>query len=164
MHEEKKRRKAFRCAIAPEHSQAVLRVGSRKHAINVLDTSRDGFTLRCPARLAKHFKAGGDAKLIFRGEVWAVRRISLYNESSDFVHIGCERIQDVTRVKAPKSSFLAAMTPRFATSSDPTFLMFLVVALIIAVVSLPGIGDRLGTAKKINRGIKSVANEVDDIF
>lgn len=164
MHDPQKRRSAFRCAVAPEYSKGTLAVGYTKFAINVLDTSRDGYTLRCPARVASKLKPGKLARLVFRGETWEVERNSLYNESTDFIHLGCTRVRELTRIKQPKSSMFAALAPRITLSSDPGLLMFLLIAFMVAVVSLPGLGNKLGTAPKIQKGISEIAKGFGDFF
>ncbi|GAB5405089.1 MAG: hypothetical protein Aurels2KO_33200 [Aureliella sp.] len=164
MHDTLKRRSAFRCAVAPEYSKGVLIVGRRKFAINVLDTSRDGYTLRCTAKIAEKFSAGSKARLVFRGETWEIARKSLYNESNDVVHLGCTRIRDLTRTKEPRASIFAALVPQNALSSDPALLMFLLIAFMVACVSLPGLGNQLGTAPRIQKGINTIVKEVRELF
>lgn len=164
MHDIQKRRSAFRCAVAPEYSKGILSVGLGKFAINVLDTSRDGYTVRCPARVASKLKPGKSARLVFRGETWEVQRSSLYNESSDYVHLGCTRVRELTKIKQPKTSMFAALAPRISLSSDPGLLMFLLIAFMVAVASLPGLGNKLGTAPRIHKGIHEIAKGFGDFF
>lgn len=164
MQDTQKRRSAFRCAVAPEYSKGILSVGISKYAINVLDTSRDGYTIRCPARVGSKLKPGKTARLAFRGETWEVDRNSLYNESKDYIHLGCTRVRELTRIKPPKTSMFAALAPRISLSSDPGFLMFLLIAFMVAVVSLPGLGNKLGTAPRIQKGISEIAKGFGDYF
>ncbi len=164
MQETQKRRAAFRCAVAPDHSNAVLILGRRKFAINVLATSRDGYTLRCSEKIASKFAVNSKARLVFRGETWEISRKSLYNESKDVVHLGCKRVRDLTKTKEPKTSIFASLVPRNSLSNDPALLMYLLVAFMVACVSLPGLGNQLGTAPKIQKGIKAIAKEVGELF
>ncbi len=150
---------AFRCSIAPEHSCAVLRIGWRQFPTNVVDTSRDGFTIRCSPPIAARLE-GKRARLTFRSETWEIEPYRSYSESDDSKQIGCRRIRDLTRVKEPKTSLLSLWGPRISASNDPGLLMFLLVVFIIACVSMPGLGDKLGTAPRIRSGI----GEVTQIF
>lgn len=155
---------AFRCAIAPEHSAAQLRIGRRKFQVNVLDTSRDSFTIRCSTRIASKIQRGSVVRLEFRGEKWTIERESLYNESAEFAHVGCRRVQDITPIRAPRSSLFPSLLPRFSTTNDPALMMYLLIAFMVACVSLPGLGDSIGTAPRIRDGLKAIMKSVSDTF
>ncbi len=158
------RKGAFRCSIAPEHSSAELRIGRRKYAVNVLDTSRDGFTLRCSNKVANAW-GERNVRLNFRGDTWEIRRMSSYNESSEAVHVGCKRLRELTKIEEPTSGLWSLFTPKLnSTTNDPTFLMFLIVAFLFACVSLPGLGDKLGTAPKIRSGVEAIFETVDEMI
>ena len=93
--------------------------------------------------------------LTFAGETWEVEVKSRYTDDSSFTDLGLARSRELTPYKEP-SSWSLAMLPQWSVSNDPAFLGMLVIALITAVVCLPGIGDSLGTAPKVRSAIQSV--------
>lgn len=154
-------RGAFRCAIPPENSSAQLKIGKKCYQVSVLDTSRTGFTVVAPNRVAKKLKEKAVYQLSFSGEKWEVGKRSSYRENDRDVHVGFHRIRELTKLKPPKSS-LWDYAPKFDSNADPSFLMFLIVVFVIACVSLPGIGDGLGTAPKVRDGVRAVLGSIRD--
>ncbi len=46
--------------------------------------------------------------------------------------------------------------------ADPAFLMFMMIVFLIMCVTLPGIGDKLGTAPKVRSGVHCVLDVIKD--
>ncbi len=81
-------RTAFRCSVAQENSAATLKVGRKLAKVNILDTSRSGFTIRIGQDLASKLNDRQKYELRFAGETWEVQRKSSFSESNEFAHIG----------------------------------------------------------------------------
>ena len=154
-------RAAFRCTVAPEDAAAKLKIGRKTHDVAVLDTSRDGFSVQIPSRLAGKIKSGQTVELLFAGEHWQIRQESKFQETDDFARVGFSRVQELTKIEPPTSWFYT-FVPKFNAHSDPSFLMYLMVAFLLACVALPGVGDSLGTAPKVRGLVKSVIDTVVD--
>ena len=152
---------AFRCAIAPENSAAKLKVGGKQYDVSVLDTSRSGFTISLPSKQANRLDGKKALELRFRDEQWEVAKQSAYNESPAVTHVGLHRVRDLTKIEEP-SSWGFTLLPKFASNTDPFFLLYLMVAFLVACICLPGVGDSLGTAPKVRKGIHSVLDSVRD--
>ena len=149
-------RGAFRCTVAPENSAAKLKLGYRLHNVWVMNTSRDGFCVRAPNALAKRITERKRPVLIFGGERWIVQLKSRYSDSSKFTNIGFARVREVMPNQQGPTGWSFALMPRSSPKQDPTFLVFLMIAFALAVISLPGLGDSLGTAPKVRTMIQSV--------
>jgi hypothetical protein len=148
-------RQEYRCCITSENSGGKLRVGRQLHKICVVDTSRTGFGIRVPNALSKKIRDKSKLFLIFGGETWEVALKSRYSEDSQYVNLGLTRVRELTKITCP-TSWCWSFFRNPAAQTDPTFLAFLVLAFLAAVVSLPGIGDSLGTAPKVREVIESV--------
>ena len=94
--------------------------------------------------------------------MWAVRKES-FSKVGDSCHVYFDRIRERTKIKVPRASF-DYLLPKYDPRADPELLLFLTLALIVSVVSLPGIGDQLGTAPKVRKGVNAVWKEVTRFF
>lgn len=148
-------RHEYRCCIAAENSAGKLKIGGRLFDVCVVDTSRTEFGIRVPNAVAKRLKGKRRPQLLYAGETWEVEPTTRFSEDSQYTQLGLARIRDLTKIPMPRSwPFSAFHNP--ATQSDPTFLAFLIVAFLVAVLCLPGIGDSLGTAPRVRDAIESV--------
>ena len=155
------RKNAYRCSVAPENSAATLAIGSKQVEVNVLDTSRDGFTIKVDKKTLKRLNDGRNYHLEYNGEKWEVQKSSHYSDG-DAMCVGMTRIRELTRIRVPSPWVnLFRRTPREA---DPTLVVYLMIAFLFASIVLPGLGDNLGTAPKIRDGIHRVVKVVRDIF
>ncbi len=148
-------RREFRCCIAAENSAGKLRIGLKQYDVCVLDTSRNGFCIKLPNRVASKVREKSLPILSFNGENWEVELKSRYSDGETFTNLGLARVREVTKIKAPSSWGLWCSSNRSGLHNDPTFLAFLVLAFIVAAISLPGVGDHLGTAPRVQKAIKS---------
>lgn len=154
-------RKAYRCAVAPENASAELRIGRRRHLAVVLDTSRVGFTVRIENKVLKSLKDGGEYELLFAGEHWRVKKES-HCAGENCINVGFSRVEDITKVETP-GSWLPSLSITQRVNSDPTLLMYLLIAFIFACLALPGMGDSLGTAPRIQAGIGVIWQTIWDM-
>ena len=156
-------REAYRCSVAPENGAAQLKIGHKLHLVAVLDTSRDGFTVRMEHDIAQKLKENANYVLYFWGEVWEVRKESRYTDGEDFTTVGFSRIKELTKVKAPSIRMQMFSKNRYA-NSDPAFLLYLMLAFLFACIALPGVGDSLGTAPRIRNGVHVLWDMVSDVI
>lgn len=156
------KRTAFRCVIAPENSAAKISVGRKCYDAAVVNVSRTAFTVRIPTRLAKKISPLRVCRLAFAQERWEVRKESV-EEDGNFSHVGFTRVREITKLRVPSTAFASAM-PKFGPKTDPELLLCLLIAFIVACVSLPGIGDNLGTAPRVRNGIATVWQALTSLF
>ncbi len=151
---------AYKCVVAPENSAAKLLAGSKVFFVNVLNTSRDGFTVQISNRDMDRIKKKKKLMLRFAGECWEVDCVGVYCENAQLSHLSLSRVREVTKIRQP-GGFTWALVPQFSSQKDPTLLLGLLIAFLIACVCLPGIGDQIGTAPKVSRTVRSVWNSFD---
>jgi hypothetical protein len=152
-------RNAFRCRIPPENSAAKLKFGRRLVNVCVLDTSRSGFSVRLPNKIARKLNNRKRAVLYFAGEKWEVTAKSSYTGTDDFTVVGLSRIRELTKIDQP-ASWGFTFLPKTNLQNDPAFLMYLMLAFVVAVICLPGVGDNLGTAPKVRKGLNNVVQSI----
>jgi hypothetical protein len=144
---------AYKCAIALENSAAELRVGAKSYSVTVLDASREGFTIRVPNSILNRIHSKASCRLQFAGELSEVMCEGEFADSAEFTNIGLKRIRDLTKFKMP-SGFRFPFGSMFSLQQDPTFLLGLLIAFLLACFCLPGIGDQVGTAPKVSRAVR----------
>ena len=155
--------RAFRCTVPPENSAAKLKIRNKWLDVAVLDTSRSGFSARVGSSIAKKLKPGQKYELKFNGEHWRVEQESNFSDAGGDSTIGFSRIEELTKMRMP-STPLTAYVSKTSAQTDPTFLFFIMIVFLIACLSLPGVGDNLGTAPKVRDGVKTVIETVKDTF
>ncbi|MEM8733272.1 MAG: hypothetical protein AAGG44_03570 [Planctomycetota bacterium] len=153
---------AYRCVVAPERSRARIRVGKKRYLVTALFTSRIGFTIQTTPQLAKKLRYDRVYTLEFGGEVWEVFKESQYQDG-DMTQVGLTRGKEKTKLRQPSTSIPIFLSKR-DTHSDTSFLMYLCMILIVACIALPGIGDSLGTAPRIQRGLQMLFASFRDFF
>ena len=149
-------RTEYRCCISAENSAGKLKISGKWYDVCVLNTSRTGYRLRVPTSVAKKLRGRRLPVLDFAGEKWELELKSRYSDDSSFTDLGFARIKELTRYSTPSTWSLGSGISSSSLVSDPAFLGSLVLAFIVAVVCLPGIGDSLGTAPKVKSAIQSV--------
>jgi hypothetical protein len=148
-------RAAFRCTVAPEQSAGRMQLGWRYHDVRVIDTSREAFTLQVSAATFRRIKEGSRAVLEFNGENLDVECKDLFRMMDERFHVTMARVRDRTTVRGPRTSFWSLL-PTINTSTDPVLPLALLISFLLACVSLPGMGDSLGTAPLIRKAVQDV--------
>ena len=144
----------YRCMISNEDNHAVLKFGLRSVACEVLDLSREDFSVRLAAnRKTKDLQRARRLELHYQGERWLVEVKGNHHPLSDIVIL--TRLQELTPVKMP-SAWSSLNGIRLSQQTDPRFILTLMVAFIFSCIALPGLGDQIGTAPKVKKGIHSV--------
>jgi len=143
---------AFRCPVPLERSAASLRLGWRDCPVNVIDTSRESFTVQVSRKLFRRFSEGTRAVLSFHGETWDVQCTALLQLADDKYHLSLLRLIDRSVMKTPRSS-TGLFTSVAGKGYDPTLTIAMFAALVLACVALPGTGDKLGTAPVIRKAL-----------
>ena len=157
---EQDRKSAYKCAIATENSAAELRVGTKSYSISVLDASRDGFTIRVPDTILHRIRSKAFCRLEFASELSEVACESEFADTPGFTNVGLKRVRDLTRIKMP-SGFQFSFGSMFSLQQDPTFLLGLMIAFLLACFCLPGIGDQIGTAPKVSRAVQGFWSSIE---
>ncbi|MFO0939422.1 MAG: hypothetical protein U0930_01510 [Pirellulales bacterium] len=146
--------KPYRCLIPPEDCACRLRVGRKDIVCELIDLSREDFRVRIPRKVERAVRKARRIELRYHGERWLVKLVPNHTEQEPGVYM-LIRIDELTPVQMP-SPWAALSAMRMSRDTDPRFVLALMLALIFACLSLPGIGDQLGTAPRIKDGLHSV--------
>lgn len=152
----------FRCPVHPEAAPATLICGRRKIPVMLQDTSIDGFTISLKAKDALRLRVGRDWILQTQSERVLVRARWMFHPDDGMVQLAIARIRELDY---PNNDFeFLAQIRRVhdgRTESNRHELAFagIVISLFLAL-SLPGLGDRLGTAQRIQSGLRAITNYV----
>ncbi|MCR9293468.1 MAG: hypothetical protein NXI32_12165 [bacterium] len=157
-------REAYRCSVSPENAAAQLKVGGKLHLVAVLDTSRNGFTVRMDHSTAQKLKGDGPYDLYFSGEHWEVQKESHFDDGELFTNVGFSRVRERTKVEEPHTAWWQVWANRQHANSDPAFLLYLMLAFLFACIALPGVGDSLGTAPRIRKGVHVIWDMVSEMI
>ncbi len=145
----------FRCPVPLERSAATLHFSGTKVPVELHEASIDGFAVLVqPQHIAK-LRLGPRWVLQSadeRSEVWPQW---LYCAPDGHVQVGLRRLQDLT--PPPKMSWFPTWRRARCRESDPTLLLVVILLLIVFALSLPGLGDHLGSAALIEQALVEIA-------
>jgi hypothetical protein len=151
-------RQFFRCAVASENSAATLRFSRTNVPVELHESSIDGFAVLVQQKYIKKIRLGPRWVLQTvheRTEVWPQW---VYCAPDGRVQIGLRRLQDLT--PAPKPKWWPRLRSRRGELDHTLFLATLILLLVLAL-SLPGLGDALGTAPLIEQTLREfVGNSI----
>ncbi|MEM0925879.1 MAG: hypothetical protein AAGJ83_07565 [Planctomycetota bacterium] len=160
-----KEEKIYRCKVVGKND-ATLLIGSSNHKLQVRETSGSGFTLGLTKKLAKKIKLGRTYDLSYDG-----RRIQVQAESFGTPSDGEERLAALTvKEYEPKERWAfrlpftkggKVITHDTGINSGAVYGGFVLV--LFCVMSLPGVGDHLGTAPRIENALKLMGDNIMDV-
>ena len=141
--------------IPSDDSLAIVRLGGRRLVCQLLDMSRDDFHVRLPENRIQQLRRAKQVELHYHGERWRVEVVHDARSAvlSDSVFL--KRLEELTPQQLP-SPWTSFSTSGLSQQTDPRFILTLMLALIFACLALPGLGDHLGTAPKVKKGIHSI--------
>jgi hypothetical protein len=146
------RRQRDREVVEPQDSLGFLEHESFGTAVKVIDRSSGGFTVAIAADKAVLFPGGENATLTIGTQHYTVMISGYYREGNRKSHLGLKR---VTSTEPPKRN-THRLHPKNAAPNQPNqrerFTYGIFIAFLIGLISLPGLGDWLGTAPWI-RGV-----------
>ena len=151
----------FRCPIASDESAAWLSLGWRRIPVTMIDSSIDGFTFTVPGSGVRYVRYDRRWTLTTRDEKWVVHGEWMYHSLDGDAQLGVRRIEDLS---IPPDTTVRCFLPwrRSGQGYDFSGMAFGgVLLLVAAILSLPGIGDALGTAPVIRSVIHASINAVD---
>lgn len=147
-------RQFFRCPVPTEHSAATLRVSGVKIPVELHESSIDGFAVLVQQKYTGRLRLGPRWVLQSASERSEVCPQWLYCAPDGRVQVGLRRLQDLT--PAPKPRWLPRLGRSRPRDTDYTLVFAALVLIIGLAVSLPGLGDVLGTAPWIEQTVQDL--------
>jgi hypothetical protein len=155
----------FRCQIPIESSKATISAGRRKTCVQVQEASIDGFTVLVRDKDAKNLRMGKPWVIEFDGSRLEVIGQWFFNAPGGFIQVGLRRMRDLT----PEPVFRTPFFSRFSTAkmsgsatSAAGFGGFVIVLFL--GLSMPGLGEQLGTSDRIQGAVKWICSEFTGLF
>ncbi len=149
-------RSYFRCPVQDEDSAATIVICGKRIPAKLQDKSIDGFSVLVEPKHARKLRVGPQWILRAGGEVTEVWAQWMFNAPDGRVQLGLRRLQDLT--PQPKASWLPITSSYRKHTTNPELLLAGIVLAGFLALSLPGLGDRLGTSGKIQDGAKILWN------
>jgi hypothetical protein len=153
----------YRCPVQAECGQATLRIGARRIPITIEEKSIDGFTVTVAATDRSTLRFGKRWVLCADHDVVEVHPEWMFHAPNQAVQLGLRRLQDLTAEPKRRMAWPTWGSGRGIRKNDHTGqeiafagLLF----LILALLSLPGLGDALGTAPRIQAAAAEVGQLV----
>jgi hypothetical protein len=147
---------AFKCKVVRPETWGWLKLGVRKHLIEIVEVSADSLTGRLSQSLAKRVKIGKKLRIYHRGMLWAVEA------KQKWLHKGGEydvEFEILTELFAPKVRKMARQKSLMSTagnSSNLTLITTFLGVTILTAMLMPAWGGKWGTAKFINDSVNTV--------
>ncbi len=155
----------FRCPVQADQSKAVIRVGRRKAVATIQETSIDGFTVLVPPQYGGVLKVGRPWLLEYQGARIEVHPQWFFNSPDGRVQMGLRRMRDLTPPEPIRRSLLLRYAGR--RYEDPSYSAAVFggfVLTLFSLMALPGLGDSLGTANRIQSAVKWLLDGLNQSF
>ncbi|MDA8743493.1 hypothetical protein N9N28_02565 [Rubripirellula amarantea] len=155
----------FRCALDEAHSRGRITVGRKTATVQVQDTSIDGFTVLISKKEAGKLKVGQSWILEHDGTRFEVNAQWFFNAPDGTVQVGLRRLRDLT---PPPKLQCASLWGRLgggvsqSATSAAGFGGFVMV--LFCAMALPGLGEQLGTAARIQGAVRWLFFEASSVF
>ncbi|WP_068133503.1 hypothetical protein [Roseimaritima ulvae] len=151
----------FRCPVQPDLAKATIRVGRQSVIATLQEQSIDGFTLLVEPKHALKLQVGVPWVLITDSERLKVRAEWMFHAENGKVQLAVRRLEDLRKAEDSDRHSWAMFTRRVRGSGESGgneiafagIVLFLFIAL-----SMPGLGDRLGTAPRIQAAVEGLIN------
>ncbi|WP_372721876.1 hypothetical protein [Novipirellula sp.] len=144
----------FRCPIQESDGKAVIRIGRRRIPVVVQETSIDGFTLTVAAKHASQIQISGPWELEYADARTEVHPQWIFNAPDGNAQLAVRRLRDLTKPDPIRSTWWPTLRRNRYKQSDNSSLAFGgFVLAFIAMLGLPGIGEKLGSAHYIQAAI-----------
>jgi len=154
-----------RFRIQDDQARAKLRCGWRTCMAQLQETSIDGFTVLVDRRKVARLTPGKNWVLEHDGAKIEVHAQWYFDSPSGQVQIALRRLRDLTEPDPIRSSLLGSLfgrryeDPNFSAAAFGGFVLFL-----FCLMALPGLGDQLGTADRIENAFYWILNGIDRSF
>ncbi len=148
----------FRCPVQEEDSVATIVILGKKVPAKLQDKSIDGFSVLVEPKHVRKLQVGPRWILHSGNEVTEVWAQWMFNAPDGRVQLGLRRLQDLT--PQPKAPWFPRIGAYRRHSGNPELMIAGLIMFGFLTLSLPGLGDKLGTAGMIQSGLAEVCKLV----
>ena len=155
----------YRCAVHEDNAEAVLCNRRRRLDARVQEISIDGFTVLLRRQDAERLTAGRPWRLEYSGATVEVDGEWFRDSPDGNVQIGLRRLRDLTKLDSTSGSVLSRRRPTSVRESGHSGLIFSGLLLtVFLILAMPGVGDALGTAPRIESAILSIWSALGNLI
>ncbi len=148
---------AYKCKIFGPNSKAWLWLGIKRQFVEVVEQSREAFTVRTTAKIAAKIKVGGKYKLLYQEMLWSVGCRNKWINNDGGIDIEVEPLEELTPTRIVQGSILQrSANVRLSNPMDGTLAFFLIALIIVGVLIVPAWGGKWGTSQLICDGVNNV--------
>jgi len=153
----------FRCPVQAEQSRALVTMGRRRFRVTVQDASIEGFTVLVEPKYAKRINVGIPWILEHEGAKLEIKPQWFFQAPEGHIQVGLRMLRDLTEPEKIGTWWPRVDTSRAIEDAGHSTLAFAGFALVLIVtMAMPGLGDKLGTSKRINATFEWVINGVGE--
>lgn len=146
---------SYRCKINRGNTRALLRLGWHRYKVDVIEMSRDSFSVLVPKRVANLVPVGGKTKLLYQEMLWSVLCTQKWISNEKQVELEFKQLAELTPPKISKPTGAASVKGVQAVQSDNTLPIVFAMALIMFVLIMPAWGGQWGTSEIICNAVRA---------
>jgi hypothetical protein len=146
---------SYRCKISRGNTRALLRLGWHRYDVDVIEMSRDSFSVRVPQKIGNQISVGGKSKLFYQEMLWSVLCTHKWLGDEKQVELEFKQLAELTPLRVPKATCGGKTKGVQAIQSDNSLAVAFGVAIIMAVLILPAWGGQWGTSELICSAVRS---------
>jgi hypothetical protein len=150
----------FRCPVQPEDAKATISIRRTRIPAIVQDRSIDGFSVLIAPKYVSKLKVDSQWTLNSKDEVTEVWAQWMFRSPDGHAQLGLRRLRDMT--PQDQGSYFPTLSAYRKHTTNPELLMAAMVLTAFLALSLPGVGDQLGTSGKIQTGLQVLCEVVRD--
>ncbi|MFN7845221.1 MAG: hypothetical protein ACK5YR_22065 [Pirellula sp.] len=147
---------AFKCKIVRPESWGWIKLGVRRHLIEVIEVSRDSFTAKLSLSLARRIKIGKEFRLYHQGMLWAVQAKQKWPHEGEGVEVEFEPLSELIAPKVKRVAWQKSQKSTAGNSSDLTLVATIIALVLLAALIMPSWGGKWGTSQLISDSVNAV--------
>jgi hypothetical protein len=148
---------AYKCKIFRPNTKAWLKLGTKRRFVEVVEQSRESFTVRTTSKIAAKIKVGGKFRLLYQEMLWSVGCKNKWLNNEGGIDIEVEPLEELTPPKIVQGGiFQRSSRASTASPMDGTLAFFITVLIIIAVLIMPAWGGQWGTSQLICDSVNTI--------
>jgi len=148
---------SYKCKILRPNTKAWMWLGTKRRFVEVIEQSRDSFTVRTTSKIAAKIKVGGKFRLLFQEMLWSVGCKNKWLNHEGGIDIEVVPLKELTPPKMVQGGLLQrSSSVSTSVPMDGTLAFFLIVLIIAGVLVMPAWGGQWGTSQIICDGVSTV--------
>lgn len=154
---------SYRCKVQQGNMKATLRLGRRSFKVQVVEMSRDTFSVRVPANVGSKVTVGSKSKLFYQDMLWSVLCTQKWIGESGELDIEFQQLEELTPLTISKTSYWTT-SKQVRTIGDGTLPVTLIGAFILVILIMPAWGGEWGTSDAICNAVNSTCSALGQLI